>query len=220
MPARKKKTPEYAKSLMLLLSGILIGVLTLAVIFPNKVKAPTSNQEGINEINNTFHTGDSRLDQYFSFKINAPKEYLATTDQMLGSYLLVGGMAPPRLFLNKNTQVLVNDEGDFLSMAWKYNKNDCISIWTAGGLSSVDEWLDLPSLEIGRLGDKEEIKLEKRDAEIYKLSRSDGTVFVGFMPVESEQDVSYFFRTCNENNKQDLINIIKSLRLRIDGGIE
>lgn len=223
MPAKKTKVnkqAEFAKNAILLLSGVVIGILLLLFIFPNKVKAPTKSLEGMNEINNRISTGDSRIDDYFAFKISAPKYYFASTDQMLSSYLTMGGMAPPRLFLNRNTQILGNDSENFPEEVWNYSTNDCISIWTTGGLSSVKEWLDLPGLEIGELSDKEIIKNKDREVELYKLKLEKGNIYVAFMPIKNEYSTSYFFRTCNENNKQDLKNIINSLRLRIDGGLE
>lgn len=222
MPARKyrkKKQIEFAKNAILLLSGVVIGILILLLIYPNKVAAPGTTAEGMNEINNTFSSGDARIDDYFAFKISAPKEYFASTDQMLGSYLTVGGMAPPRLVLSKSQQILGDDNGDFLSKVWNHNQNDCISIWTTGGLSKVDEWLDLPSREIGELSEKENVKSGSRNADVYKLKLKNGNIYVAFMPIKNDFSTSYFFRTCNENNKEDLINVIKSLKLRIDGGI-
>jgi hypothetical protein len=219
MPRGKKK-PNYSfvKNAILLLSGIAIGIVVYMLIFPNRAMAPEGSG-GLNEINNKYSTGDFRIDQYYAFRIMAPKDYIATTDQMLGSYLLVGGIAPPRLFLNKNEQIFVGENGDFLSRVWKYNENDCISIWTGAGLSTIEEWLNFPGLETGRLGNKEEVFAGEKKAEVYKLSLSQGSTYVGFMPIESEHGISYFFRTCNENNKTDLINVIKSLKLRSEGGI-
>lgn len=219
--ARRKKKPQYGlvKNAALLLSGIAIGLVLYMLIFPNNAMAPHASSNELNEINNRFSTGDYRMDQYYAFKVMAPKSYVASTDQMLGSYLLVGGMAPPRLLLSKNQQVFVNDEGDFLSKVWEYNPNDCISIWTTGGLETIEDWLDLPGLEIGKLNNREEIQVGSRKAEVYRLSRSDGNVYAGFMPIESEHGISYFFRTCNENNKEDFINVIKSLKLRSEGSM-
>lgn len=219
MPKGKRK-PNYSfvKNAILLLSGIALGIIIYMIIFPNSAMAPDESS-GLNEINNKYSTGDFRIDQYYAFKVMAPKNYIATTDQMLGSYLLVGGIAPPRLFLNKNRQLLVNDRENFLSKVWKHSKNDCISIWTGAGLTTIEQWLNFPSLEVGKLGNREEVFAGEKKAEVYKLSLSKGTIYVGFMPIESEYGISYFFRTCNENNKTDFINVIKSLKLRSEGGI-
>jgi len=222
MPASKQKRnqqAEFAKNAILFLSGIVIGILVILVMYPNRITTSSSSKEGNNEINNTFSSGDSRIDDYFAFKINAPKDYFATTDQMLTSYLTMGGMAPPRLVLSKNSQLLGDDSGNYLNKVWNYNSNDCMSIWTTGGLSSIEEWLDLPSLEIGELSNKESIKSGSRNIDIYKLKVKSGNVYVAFMPIKNDFSTSYFFRTCNENNKEDLVNVIKSLKLRIDGGI-
>ncbi len=216
---KRKKQADFAKNAILLLSGMVIGILIILLIYPNKEIVSSEFKEGGNEINNTFSSGDSRIDDYFAFKIIAPKEYLATTDQMLSSYLTQGGMAPPRLVLNKNHQIMGTDNGDFIGKVWSYNANDCISIWTTGGLSSIEQWLDLPSLEIGELSGKETIKSGTRNVDLYNLKLKNGNIFVAFMPIKNNFSTSYFFRTCNQNNKEDLVNVIKSLKLRIDGGI-
>ena len=222
MPASKRKRKQqadFAKSAILFLSGIVIGILVILVMYPNKVTTSSGPKEGSNEINNTFSSGDARIDDYFAFKITAPKEYLATTDQMLSSYLTQGGMAPPRLVLNKNQQIAGTDNGDFINKVWNYNANDCVSIWTTGGLGSIQECLDLSSLEIGELSNKEITKAGKRDVDLYSLKLKNGNIYVAYMPIKNNFSTSYFFRTCNQNNKEDLVNIIKSLKIRIDGGI-
>jgi hypothetical protein len=151
---------------------------------------------------------------YWKAQVFAPSNYYATDDEMLDSYDSQGGMAPPRLILMKNHQVVFNE--DYFKEISSGN-NDCIMIWSTGGFSSIDEWTNNILNNNGSLSNKESLTIDNRIATIYLLSGNNNKIFVGFLPVSNTNGrVSYFFNTCNTNNKSNFIDIIKSIKFTGD----
>ena len=215
--SKQKTSNNPLKYIALLLAGFLLGFLLYNIVFPNKASAPkSSGGGGKNEISVGFSSGDATTDRYFQFKIDAPKSYSASSDQLLTNYLSQGGMAPPRLILNKGDQYFWDQDNKYLDKILSFGQEECISIWTTGGFGSIKDWLFLPYNQNVKLGQKEEVKIGKRTAELYKMSVVGGSVYAAYLPIDSANKYSYFFRTCNDKNKGDLEDIMKSLKLRVD----
>lgn len=158
---------------------------------------------------------------YWGAQVMAPDNYFATDDIMLSNYDSQGGMAPPRVILMKNHQILNDKTTNYYEQLAKSQKDDCISIWTTMSMgkdprNALDAWnADITQLK-GQLVDKENIEIGNRTAQIYKMIRKEGDVYVGLLQIGDKGDTSYYFKTCNVNNKTDFVNVIKSLKLRAD----
>lgn len=215
----KQNNQNFLNSILIFALGIILGTVVFGLLILPHAQAPTSSKLN-NNIINLSSTGDEKMNLYFRAQIIASSSYFVTDDQMLSSYDSQGGMAPPRLVLMKNYQFLPNEKQEnYLKDIWDYNKNDCISIWSTGGFSSVDEWTQLSGQEnkYGKSDFYETIEVGNRSAQLSKLKLRDGSIYVAYMPVSTENGgVSYFFMTCNENNKQDLVSVIKSIKFRKD----
>ena len=134
---------------------------------------------------------------------------------MLESYDSQGGMAPPRLILMKNHQVLGSE--NYFSEVTTGTKNDCIAIWTTKGISSIDEWNSNITRFKGAYEDKAEIDVGSRKAEMYTVSSAKRSNFIAFLKVNNlDGGTSYFFHTCNTHNKTDFVDVIRSLKLKAD----
>ncbi len=219
MISKTKKNQNLIKILLIFILGFFLGILIFGFLILPHAIAPSTSKINSNVINLS-STGDEKMDLYFKAQITAPSSYFVTDDQMLASYDSQGGMAPPRLILMKNYQYIPDAKKEnYLKEIWDYNKNDCISIWSTGGIGSVDEWTQ--TIGQGKYGKSEThdvIKVGERSAQLYKLKLNPGSIYVAWMPVSSlsEGGVSYFFITCNENNKEDLVSIIKSIKFLKD----
>lgn len=219
MKKKINNNQNFLNFILIFFLGIILGIVIFGLLILPHAQAPAPSKLH-NTIINLSSTGDEKMDLYFRAQITAPSSYFVTDDQMLDSFDSQGGMAPPRLVLMKNYQLIPNDKHEnYLKDIWDYNKNDCISIWSTGGFSSVDEWTQLSGQgnKYGKSDYYETIKVGNRSAQLYKLKLRDGSIYVAYMPVSTENGgVSYFFMTCNENNKQDLASVIKSIKFRKD----
>lgn len=195
---------------------IIIAISLITIVGVKLSKSPlndyTAQPSQATKSINMYPLGMDQPD-YFGFNVVVPYSYLATSDEMLVSYDSQGGMAPPRLILMKGYQVI--GENDYYDLVTSNPSDVCIAIWTTMGYNSADDWLSNRSLS-EKLEDKEELAIGTRTAEVYKATNGSNDLFVGFLPIGDENETSYFFNTCNTSNKSDLIDVMKSLKLRSD----
>ncbi|OGE14705.1 hypothetical protein A3F00_03505 [Candidatus Daviesbacteria bacterium RIFCSPHIGHO2_12_FULL_37_11] len=147
---------------------------------------------------------------YFRGQITAPSSYYVTTDDMLTSYDSQGGMAPPRLILMKRFQVFSKYYDSINNPS-----NECIAIWSTNGFRSADDWNNNLTQFEGKLNNKEEFTIGTRTAEVYEVVKKGGNLFIGFLPIGNNH-TTYYFNTCNPNNKSDLLSVMKSIKFRGD----
>jgi hypothetical protein len=162
----------------------------------------------------TINSSNYSDDNYGTFQIEYPSSYLATTDDMLTSYRSQGGMAPPRIILMKKYQV--SADKNYFNDITNNSENECIAIWSTLGFDSIDKWnQNVPSF-VGTLSNKETISVGNKSADLYLLSKSTGNVYVAYLQANKINNRSYYFNTCNANNKNDFVNVIKSIKFRGD----
>jgi len=157
---------------------------------------------------------------FFKSQIEAPPNYYITDDEMLSDFASQGGMAPPRLILMKSNQVLGSQ--NYFKIVTSESKNDCITIWSTMGMDSIESWVSLVNLNNSnsnsaniKLSSKENFKIGKREATVYFLSGI-RNVYVGFLPIGDKDSTTYFFNSCNTNNKEDFLNVMRSIKFRGD----
>ena len=192
---------------------LVVGVVAGILIAKDSSFLSTSLQSGNSDtsngtvaINMTGSTAD-----FFTGQVTAPTSYFATDDNMLISFDSQGGMGPPRLILMKNRQVLGSDS--YFDIVTEETIDDCIVIWSTNGMDYIEAWVNGNILDYaGELTDEEVIPIGTRSATLYTAADR----YVGLLPIGNEEDTSYFFHTCNLNNKADFINVMKSLKLRQD----
>ncbi len=148
---------------------------------------------------------------YYTAQLKVPAGYYATDDDMLTSYKSQGGMAPPRLILMKNYQV----RADAFMEAIQRPDDDCVVVWSTQGFDGIDDWMELTGLK-GPLTQQQFLPTNERKAVSYRMSKTGGDIYVGFLPINNAQDTTYFFHTCNTENKSDFISVIQSLKFRDD----
>ncbi len=155
---------------------------------------------------------------YFRAQVTAPGTYYATDDNMLVDYGSQGGGAPPRLILTKDHQVASNaNKGlpDYINLL-EHSTSDCIIIWSTNGFSSLHDWnVNIMNLK-EKLTDYEALQIGKRSAETYTTRSTKGDIYVAYLPIHNKDNTSYFFNTCNTNNKEDFLSVIESLKFRED----
>jgi len=177
-----------------------------------QTSAPTSSAAIFN-----LNGGDPSL-KYFISQITAPGDYFATDDNMLESYLSQGGMAPPRLILMKNYQVsagAMEDQSNYDAIFHQL-KNDCIAIWSTNGFTSIEDWNSNITQFKGPLSENQNIAVGKRTAHMAMMSTSQGNIYVAFLSIGNKDNTSYYFNTCNTDNKSDFVQVIQSIKFRDD----
>lgn len=202
--------------------GIIISAaFILGFSFGNKSQPETKKNSSTSNIINLQSFSDNPDLVNFSAQVDAPSFYYVTDDDMITFYGSQGGMAPPRLILNKNFQFL--DTENYYKFVTTPSTNDCINIWSTGSISDIESWIGLLGLNGSNadsskihLSEKESFNVGKRTADIYKLTEEKGEILVGFIKIGDKFSTSYFFNSCNTNNKTDLINLIKSIKFRGD----
>ncbi len=120
-------------------------------------------------------------------------------------------MAPPRVILMRKYQVTTRN----YMKALEKTDDDCVAVWSTNGFTSIDDWMSLTG-HTGTLTDLIYVPINKRKAIVYRLKEADDDIFVGYLPIRNSDDTSYFFHTCNAQNKQDLLWVIRSLKFRDD----
>ena len=196
----------------------LLITLFIFALIGNKISQPpkpTSVKNQITSATKSINMSSISSDKsdYFGFNITVPYSYFATNDEMLTNYDSQGGMAPPRLILMKGYQVM--NENEYYKQVISNPSDVCIAIWTTEGYNKIEDWL-LSREFSENLSHKQEVTVGNRTAEIYKTNNSSTDIFVGFLPINDENQTSYFFNTCNSLNRADLISTVKSLKLRSD----
>lgn len=185
---------------------------------PNGISiTPPGNSQSSNMVIFNLNGGAPNL-KYFISQISAPNNYYATDDNMIDSYATQGGMAPPRVILMKNYQVTgssLSGQSDYYS-AIRQSKNDCIVIWSTDGFSSIDDWNNTVTSLKGNLTEHQEISVGTRKAQMYKMLKSEGDIYVALLQIGNKDNISYYFHTCNANNKSDFINVVQSIKFRDD----
>lgn len=183
-----------------------------------KGSSRTSNITGnqtTNSTNKVVINLNSGIDSltYFKGQISAPNDYFATDDNMIEPYNTQGGMAPPRLILMKGYQVTADNYWNNIHQS----KNDCIVINSTNGENSINDWNSLVGFGFKEiLTENEKISVGVRSAQIYTLNKKDGDIYVGFLSIGNKDNTSYYFHSCNANNKTDFINVIQSIKFRDD----
>ncbi len=196
----------------------IIAVIVLAVILvgggayffkqQNQTKSLTIV---MNTINLSSINSSDPLD-YFGVQIIAPSTYFVTSDTMLESYDSQGGMAPPRLILMKNHQIFGNNYNEITTSSL----NDCIVIWSTMSFNSIDEWNGNVTNFKGELKNQETLEVGSRNASLYLRSMASGNIYTAFLAIGDKNKTSYYFHTCNTNNKKDFVSVIKSMKFRRD----
>ncbi len=177
-------------------------------------KAYISKSSISNKIN-FFSPGDEKRLAYFKGQITASSEYLVSSDDMVTYYGTQGGMAPPRLILTKSYQALPKkDYTDYSYM--DFGDNDCILVWSTNGFSTIEEWGETTESFDGGLENKEPVNINSRIADVYRTTNKGKGKYVAYLPIGNTDGTSYFFETCNLNNRNDLENIIKSIKFMPD----
>lgn len=176
--------------------------------------SPTINSNNSEIVRFNLNGGAPNL-KYFISQIRAPSDYFATDDNMIDSYLSQGGMVPPRIILMKDHQVSGNNYYSEIHQS----KNDCIVIWSTNGFNEIDDWNNNVTTFKGTLTENQTIKVGTRKAQIYKMVKNDGDIFVALLQIGNSDNTTYFFHTCNINNRSDFINVIQSIKFRDDAGL-
>jgi hypothetical protein len=155
---------------------------------------------------------------FFRSQISTSSDYFATVDTMMDSYKTQGGMAPPRIILMKGYQVNESDQGGNINYfsSIHQTQNDCIVIWSTDGFDSIEGWNnDVVDLK-GILTDHQELSIGSRKVQLYKMTRKEGDIYVALLQIGNKRETSYYFHTCNTNNKSDFISVIQSIKFRDD----
>lgn len=206
------------KSIILVLIVLLLGYYLGAQknILQTKRMSSQQNTSSATHIINLSNWSENASLKYFSAQVTAAGSYWATDDNMLEPYNSQGGMAPPRLILMKNYQVLVTpDNGYFLDFL-KDSKNDCIAIWATNGESSIEDWQSGILQIKGNIQNPEQITVGSRKATLYLLKEESKESYIAYLPIENTDKTSYYFYTCNLNNKSDFVRVIQSIKFRGD----
>lgn len=226
-----KQSPKRRGNFTLLFNRLIVTLLIVIVITMgiyisiNKasdhiVQPPVENSSTSPQISNgllTINLAHHGYDDNFKiFQIKYPASYFVTSDDMLGSYASQGGMAPPKLILMKNYQISADKEPNYFYEITKNHKNDCIVIWSASDSDSIDDWNWLASDFVGTIENKEIISVGSRSADLYLSSKDTGNIYVAYLQINATNNISYYFHTCNANNKNDLVEVIKSIKFRGD----
>lgn len=148
---------------------------------------------------------------YFTAELKVPAGYYATDDDMLTAYDSQGGMAPPRLILMRNDQV----HSDSFMEAIQKPDDDCVVVWSTQDFDDVNDWTELIGLT-GLLTEQQFVPTNERKAVTYRMTKTDREIYVGFLPVNNADNTTYFFHTCNTENKKDFVSVIQSLKFRDD----
>lgn len=239
---KKRQSIFPFKIIAIFLVGVLLGflitftILNNAYLWENSLQhiSKTVSKKYTNIINFSSDGFGNTSFEYMDGQISAPSDYYVTDGTMITRYQTMGGSAPPLLVLTKNSQFLINKNTlskssptdvsfDSLDLASFDNVNDdCIMIWaTLGGdndtilsnNSTFDSgWEDYA----GTVTDRSEIMVDKRKAEVYTLAEKNKDIYIALLSIGDKGGTDYFFNTCNTDNKQDFISIIKSLKFRGD----
>lgn len=197
--------------------GLTIGAYQLGAknINLKETGGIVSNSKSKTSNNINFSSwGDEERLKYFRGQITAPSDYFATSDNMVTYYGSQGGMAPPRIILTKNYQTLPKNLSDYSYM--DFGDNECILIWSTDGFSSINNWVSDIGRADGSLVNKGTIAVGDRNAVLYQTSKGGKDKYVAYLPIGNKDGTSYFFETCNLNNKIDFENVIKSIKFRPD----
>ena len=154
--------------------------------------------------------------EYFGAQVTSPGDYFVSTDSMLTAYNTQGGIAPPRIILMKGYQV-TNSETYYKEVT-DNPKHECIAVWATGGFSSIDDWsssiLQLPE---GDVSENTTVKVGDREATVRKKTVDGKAIYEAYVQVSTaDGGVSYYLNTCNAENKEDFLNVLKSLKIRAD----
>lgn len=192
--------------LTFLLPALVVFILA-GGLFYFKTNHISNYSNRFNQINlNNFNL------EYFVSQVTAPSSYYATDDNMLTAYDSQGGMAPPRLILSKGQQIIDN----YYQKITEELKNDCIVIWSTRSFESVDDWNKSVTQFEGNLLNPEQISVGSRQASVYTLHMTSKDIYVGYLPIGNKENTSYYFHTCNTNNKSDFESVIKSIKFLSD----
>lgn len=151
---------------------------------------------------------------FSGFNIEIPYSYYVTSDEMLVSYDSQGGMAPPRLILMKGYQVMGED--DYMDHILNNPSFPCVAIWSTRAFEDGNDWNNLITQSKSPLSEIETINVGSRSAQIFETSNEFGKLYSGFLPINDAEQTSYYLHTCNDTNKSDLIDIMKSFKFRGD----
>lgn len=204
-----------AKNIPILFLLVIVGLLSFLVGKENITLKGV--QQNLTISLKTINLGGSSV-PYFAAQLKSPSNYFATDDSMLSAYDSQGGAAPPRLILTKNRQVFADEKYFELG-----RQDDCVIVMSTMGFPSPDAWTGSSVVPAGNLIQNEIVNVGKRQAIIYtqattkeNVFTNQGNIFVGFLNIGNKEGTSYYFYTCNANNKTDFINVIKSIKFRDD----
>lgn len=211
-----KLLPSILLICILLLMSVGIGIgYTLGTSLTNPTGTSQISLSAEKKLHYVNFQGSGSED-YFKYQtgqVAVPGDYFATSDYMLVSYKSQGGMAPPVLTLTKGSQILTSDDSQYV---YDDLPNDCILIWSTNGYTDMESWGNDLQRYDGKLINPESLAVETRTATMYETTNQGKGKYVAFLPLENKDHTSYYFETCNKQNKADFINVIKSLKLRAD----
>lgn len=194
---------------------------TINPTLPTRATSDTNHQISKSNIINVVNMSALQLDNrpdatFFGFQIRYPSKYVVTTDEMITSYITQGGQAPPRMILTEGKQPLdstLSNEGYIDYSKVLNGQQDCVAIWTTLGISSFNQWRDnvLYGKTVQVLNTKEEkhgkYTFSVEDVMIGSIKRTEALLRL-------PQNVTYYFHTCNMNNRSDLQFILDNLAVK------
>jgi hypothetical protein len=156
-------------------------------------------------------------DNGFGYSIKYPEKYQVTTGDEIVYKGSQGGMAPPLLFLTEGYRPLAENDADDKNYTTRYQKvikrgANCILVWSTKGFPEIERWEEMLyyqqpfkiiSESIENIGS---LNFTTRQLEnVYGSEILESYVNFG--------EQSYYFNTCNQNNKSDLETVLSSFKL-------
>lgn len=163
-------------------------------------------------------------DDYLSYQIRFPSDYVAVSGDMMTYFRTQGGMAPPTLVLIKPTEYsnlysTIASEGDLSESNLIYEQetdNRCLKIWNTKGFISQDLWYDHVEIEDYTIDKEETKKLGRHTFEIRYITTEWSSPTVkktAFLSLG--EDVTYFFETCDEDKEDDFESVLENFTIRL-----
>lgn len=152
-----------------------------------------------------------KLSEFRTFKIDYPKKYVVTNNDMLESYSGQGGQALPVLIFSKK-QVYELRELYRLMLSGE----ECVLIQETRGFKNLDDWrgsgiVVAPNIEVK---DTKTEKIGNYEFTLRILIDKDKNREIEEAIVLFENDISYYFQSCNRESSVDLEKMLQTFEIR------
>ena len=164
---------------------------------------------------NTHTPIDDETTPYLTFQVKYPSKYFVTSDDMITSYVSMGGMAPPRLAFTVGRQWLYRYSKDGSWFPGIGDEEDCILIWSTCGWDLIEDFQTHGSAgKPPRTISQKNIKIDdyKIDRRVVRYENSESNNVEAF--IKLPERVAYFFQTCNTNSEKDLDVMLETFDVR------